>query len=699
MSRKKKTSEVDGVDGRNIKNDAKPFSMECQKSIAKHAYNAFSAISAFIPWFDAVTRVIDEILSIQEDTEYNSETCLILIERVDNVSPAVRSLRRQKETNEKKFQNRAFNRTFVRFHKVLIDIREFIKDVSQLNGLRKFTYAGEIKKKCNRLLQSFESVCQDLQFNIIITIEAREREQRILDEDVIKTQKKLEKMIQMQGGKIDLIYEQVYQMIKKANKGEYIISDVPFIKVCDIAEPGRRNSPGNRGKVCKKVYKTIPVAFKRVKIPNDMESTRRFSKAQLAILNQIQASPRIIKFYGLTRADGEDIMVMEWAEHGNLKELYENDRSMGWQTKLKIVHDICDGLVFLQACTIYHHDIRCENILVVEDGGYKAKIANFHLSRKTDQDTNPINNLNDVVRWLAPEKLNPDKEVKYSFACEVFSFGMLIWELSFQKVPYENMSFNDICIHVRKNKREELNFGLNSMSFITKTFSKIIKAAWNGVPTLRPKISDILLDLQDVLEKNSPKLYPTQASGDNQSQLELPQSFGSGNSDKTDDYEDDPNLENISIPLLEEGKRAHKLKDFSTAFNVFKIHAELDDPVAKYWKGVYLLEGHAGEKNIPEAIKLFKEAADKNNSDAQLRYAFIKLQAKCFEEFVEYLIKSADNNNATAMFNLGDIYYHGKYNIKQDKKKGKKYLELAALKDQPKALKMLGEINAVHDAD
>ncbi|CAG8437327.1 1775_t:CDS:2 [Acaulospora colombiana] len=454
------------------------------ETTARQVYNAVSAFSAFIPWFEAVTKVIDEILKIQEDTEYNSDTCLILAERVDNVSPAVRSLYRQKEANEKKFLDPGFNRTFVKFHKVLDDIREFIKDVSQLNGLRKFAFAGEIKRNCNKLLQTFEAVCHDLQFNIMITNEEREREQKILDDDVIKTQKKLEKMIQMQGGKIDLIYEQVYQMTKKVNKGEEINVSVPTIEMHEIKEPDRTSPTDARGKIYKRLYKTIPVALKPLRIFETSERAQRVSRAQLAILNQIQASPRIVKFYGLTRVDGEEIMVMEWAEHGNLRELYEKDHSMSWQTKLKVVHDICDGLVFLQACNIYHHDIRCENILVIEDGGYKAKIANFHLSRKADQETRHINNINDVIRWLAPEKLDAKggKDVEYSItlkyspACEVFSFGMLIWELSFQRIPYEGMDFDEIYAHVRSGKREELRFGLSAAPAITSTFSKIVKA-------------------------------------------------------------------------------------------------------------------------------------------------------------------------------------------------------------------------------
>ncbi|CAG8847110.1 9363_t:CDS:1, partial [Gigaspora margarita] len=55
-------------------------------------------------------------------------------------------------------------------------------------------------------------------------------------------------------------------------------------------------------------------------------------------------------------------MVFEWADKGNLKELYEQN-DINWDEKVHIALDICQGLIFLQSCDILHYDIRCKNIM------------------------------------------------------------------------------------------------------------------------------------------------------------------------------------------------------------------------------------------------------------------------------------------------------------------------------------------------
>src|SRR3954468_24570616 len=78
---------------------------------------------------------------------------------------------------------------------------------------------------------------------------------------------------------------------------------------------------------------------------------------------------------------------------------------------------------------------------ITGDTRYEAKIANFRESIENNlnwQTIQPYSTM--ILRWLAPEKmLNYYYSKPYTFKCEIFSFGMLLWELCAQKLPYCNM--------------------------------------------------------------------------------------------------------------------------------------------------------------------------------------------------------------------------------------------------------------------
>jgi hypothetical protein len=56
-----------------------------------------------------------------------------------------------------------------------------------------------------------------------------------------------------------------------------------------------------------------------------------------------------------------------------------------------------------------------------------------------------------------------------------FSFGMLLWELAFQKLPYKDMEISEIQKYVLSGRRENLNFPLSSYG-VEKEYGNIIKA-------------------------------------------------------------------------------------------------------------------------------------------------------------------------------------------------------------------------------
>ncbi|RGB38190.1 kinase-like domain-containing protein, partial [Rhizophagus diaphanus] len=134
-------------------------------------------------------------------------------------------------------------------------------------------------------------------------------------------------------------------------------------------------------------------------------------------------------------------LVTEWAEHGNLREYYTNNKDQfDLRLKLRMSLDIARGLNFLRAVEIVHRDIRAENILITIND--TAKLANFKLSRYLNAATlNQKQNL-ERVRYCAPELLDRAPNYKYDQRCEVYSFGILLWEIAEGKVPYKDS--NDI---------------------------------------------------------------------------------------------------------------------------------------------------------------------------------------------------------------------------------------------------------------
>ncbi len=123
-------------------------------------------------------------------------------------------------------------------------------------------------------------------------------------------------------------------------------------------------------------------------IIEDVESIQKY----LAILKKLKICLYIIQFYGLSEMYKKHIMIFEWAEYRNLREIYK-DNYIRCEDKILIARDICCDLFFLHSVNIFHHDIKCKNILMAEK--LQPKISNFNFSHEFNAATHPIDNIND----------------------------------------------------------------------------------------------------------------------------------------------------------------------------------------------------------------------------------------------------------------------------------------------------------------
>uniref|UniRef100_U9TSQ6 Protein kinase domain-containing protein n=1 Tax=Rhizophagus irregularis (strain DAOM 181602 / DAOM 197198 / MUCL 43194) TaxID=747089 RepID=U9TSQ6_RHIID len=164
-------------------------------------------------------------------------------------------------------------------------------------------------------------------------------------------------------------------------------------------------------------------------------------------------------------------MIFEWAELGNLRQLYLK-KNILWHCKVRIALGICRGLTFLQEDGILHNDLKCQNILMTES--LEPKIYNFESARYSGDNnvTDPsVEEAGNILRWIAPEKLT---DSQYTTQGEIFSFGMLIWELIFEKVPYKGWKVEKIKDHIINGGRERILFGAEAPEIYQKGCENII---------------------------------------------------------------------------------------------------------------------------------------------------------------------------------------------------------------------------------
>ncbi|CAK7348141.1 unnamed protein product [Dovyalis caffra] len=109
-------------------------------------------------------------------------------------------------------------------------------------------------------------------------------------------------------------------------------------------------------------------------------------------------------------------------------------KKLNWRRKLKMLRDICRGLMCIHRMKIVHRDLKSANCLVNKH--MTVKICDFGLSRvMTDT---PIRDSSSAgtPEWMAPELIRNEP---FSEKCDIFSLGVIMWELCTLSRPWEGV--------------------------------------------------------------------------------------------------------------------------------------------------------------------------------------------------------------------------------------------------------------------
>ncbi|PPD74162.1 hypothetical protein GOBAR_DD28904 [Gossypium barbadense] len=256
----------------------------------------------------------------------------------------------------------------------------------------------------------------------------------------------------------------------------------------DLAKLDLRNviAHGTYGTVYRATYDNQDVAVKLLDWGEDGIATTAETAALRASFRQEVAvwhkldHPNVTKFIGASMgtsnlkipsknpsADNHNplpsracCVVVEYLPGGTLKQyLIRNRRKkLAFKIVVQLALDLARGLSYLHSRKIVHRDVKTENMLL--DGHRNLKIADFGVARVEAQNPRDMTGETGTLGYMAPEVLEGKP---YNRTCDVYSFGICLWEIYCCDMPYPDLSFADVSSAV---VRQPYILSLSALSYL-----------------------------------------------------------------------------------------------------------------------------------------------------------------------------------------------------------------------------------------
>jgi hypothetical protein len=194
-----------------------------------------------------------------------------------------------------------------------------------------------------------------------------------------------------------------------------------------------------------RLERSVAIKVVRADLLADPDSRARFRR-ESQIVAKLQHPAIVTVFDYGTLADGAAFLVMEFVPGEDLRSLLKRERKLGADRMVGLMSGIAGGVDSAHKSGIFHRDLKPENILLPESGT-GPKVVDFGVAKLTaapGTESGHMTTRGTIVgtpAYMAPEQLRGDA---VDGRADVFSLGVMAYEMLTGKLPYGGGSFFDI---------------------------------------------------------------------------------------------------------------------------------------------------------------------------------------------------------------------------------------------------------------
>eukprot|EP00262_Sarcandra_glabra_P015068 TRINITY_DN4568_c0_g2_i1.p1 TRINITY_DN4568_c0_g2~~TRINITY_DN4568_c0_g2_i1.p1 ORF type:complete len:416 (+),score=87.76 TRINITY_DN4568_c0_g2_i1:48-1250(+) len=251
---------------------------------------------------------------------------------------------------------------------------------------------------------------------------------------------------------------------------------------------GERIGLGSYGEVYRGDWLGTEVAVKKFLDQDITGDALEEFRSEVRIMKRLR-HPNVVLFMGAVTRPPNLSIVTEFLPRGSLYRLiHRPNNQLDERRRLKMALDVARGMNYLHNCTpiIVHRDLKSPNLLV--DKNWVVKVCDFGLSRIKHNTFLSSRSTAGTAEWMAPEVLrNEPSDEK----CDVYSFGVILWELSTLQQPWGGMNPMQVVGAVGFQYRR-----LDIPDDMDPVLADIIIKCWQTDPKSRPSFSEIMAALK-----------------------------------------------------------------------------------------------------------------------------------------------------------------------------------------------------------
>ena len=244
---------------------------------------------------------------------------------------------------------------------------------------------------------------------------------------------------------------------------------------------GKRLGKGGYGCVYEGKWKKGGEMTVAIKVTQTREP--EVTPQEIKVWESLPPHRNITTLIGTALVDFTIYIVTELAVNGSLFDYLHNekktpsvDQSLAWAS------DVAHGMKHLHDHDVIHRDLKSPNVLLSSE--WVAKLCDFGCARElthtvtTDQAG--------TYRWMPPEIMKK-ATARINKKCDLFSYGMVLFELFVHKVPYSDLENEvDVLKSVTEGKHPPIPPSLPPY------LHDLLKSCWEEDPHLRPTFNDFV---------------------------------------------------------------------------------------------------------------------------------------------------------------------------------------------------------------